>query len=62
MTTVLPIAHAGHWIAGLLYLVPLFVVGGMLTFTARRDRRAEAEEIAAGRPPRDSDPDESELY
>lgn len=58
MTTALPIAHAGHWITGLLYLVPLLVVVGMLTFTARRDRRAEAAELAAGGAPRDVEADE----
>ncbi len=54
----LPIAHAGHWITGLLYLVPLVLVVGMLMVTARRDRRAEAAEIAADGPPQDAPPDE----
>jgi hypothetical protein len=46
--TTLPIAHAGHWITGLLYLVPLVIVVAMLAFTSMRDRRAEAAELAAG--------------
>jgi hypothetical protein len=44
----LPIAHAGHWITGLLYLAPLVVVVGMLAISSIRDRRAEAAELAAG--------------
>jgi hypothetical protein len=50
-----PIAHAGHWIANLLYLVPLLVVIGMLTISSVRDRRAEAAEAAgaAADPPAD---------
>ncbi len=46
--TTLPIAHAGHWITGLLYLVPLVIVVAMLAFSSLRDRRAEAAELAAG--------------
>jgi uncharacterized membrane protein len=44
-----PIAHAGHWLVNLLYLVPLLVVIGMLAITSMRDRRAEAAE-GAGAP------------
>lgn len=43
---ILPIAHAGHWIAGLLYVLPLAVVVGGLAFQAKRDRRREALEGA----------------
>jgi hypothetical protein len=58
--TALPIAHAGHWIAGLLYLVPLVIVVGMLAISSFRDRRAEAAEAAAGAatPPPDAPADE----
>jgi ABC-type Fe3+ transport system permease subunit len=52
-----PIAHAGHWIVNLLYLVPLLVVIAMLAVSSVRDRRAEAAE-GAGAPasePPDSD-------
>jgi hypothetical protein len=56
--TFVPIAHAGHWLVGLLYLVPLVVVVGMLTVSSMRDRRAEAAEgvppdAAAADPPVD---------
>ncbi|MEA2221321.1 MAG: hypothetical protein QOJ35_3947 [Solirubrobacteraceae bacterium] len=51
-----PIAHAGHWIASLLYLVPLAVVVGMLTVSSIRDRRAEAAE--GGPPPPDAAPED----
>ncbi len=47
--TIVPIAHAGHWLVNLLYLVPLVIVIGMLAVTSMRDRRAEAAE-AAGLP------------
>lgn len=42
--TALPIAHAGHWISSLLYLVPLLVVVAMLATASLRDRRAAAAE------------------
>lgn len=45
--TWLPIAHAGHILADLLYLVPLMIVVGMLRVASVRDKRAEAEEAAA---------------
>ena len=52
MSSVVPIAHAGHWLVNLLYLVPLVVVIGMLMVSSMRDRRAEAAEgIAAAAPP-----------
>jgi hypothetical protein len=57
--TTLPIAHAGHWITGLLYLVPLVIVVAMLAFTSMRDRRAEAAELAAdGGPAPDATPED----
>lgn len=48
-----PIAHAGHWLVGLLYLVPLVVVVAMLTVSSLRDRRAEAAEGISPDPPVD---------
>ena len=52
MSSVVPIAHAGHWLVNLLYLVPLVVVIGMLMVSSLRDRRAEAAEgIAPDAPP-----------
>lgn len=56
-----PIAHAGHWLVNILYLVPLLVVVAMLTVSSVRDRRAEAAEAAAGAtpPPADTSADGS---
>ena len=34
-----PLAHAGHWIANLLYLGPVAVVVGALAWQSWRDRR-----------------------
>ena len=47
---IVPIAHAGHWIANLLYLVQLLVVIAMLGVSSMRDRRAEAAEGGAPAP------------
>ena len=45
-----PIAHAGHWITGILYIVPLLVVVAMLGISSLRDRRAEAAEASGSAP------------
>jgi hypothetical protein len=37
-----PLAHAGHWLAGLLYLAPVVIVVGALVWQGYRDRRLEA--------------------
>lgn len=37
--TIPPLAHAGHWIANLLYLGPLIVVFIVLGVQSLRDRR-----------------------
>lgn len=42
-----PLAHAGHWFVGLLYLLPVAILVTVLMMQARRDRRLEAEELAA---------------
>ena len=34
-----PLAHAGHWIAGLLYLAPVLVIVGALYWQSWRDKR-----------------------
>ena len=49
-----PIAHAGHWIADLLYVAPLAVALGFLFVQSRRDKRREAAEGASA--PADSSP------
>ena len=57
--TFLPLAHTGHWLVNLLYIVPLAIVVIMLAITMVRDRRAEAAEVAAGgAPPPGDAPDE----
>jgi hypothetical protein len=37
---VLILAHAGHWLAGLLYLAPVVIVVGALLYQSWKDRRA----------------------
>jgi hypothetical protein len=34
-----PLAHAGHWLAGLLYLAPVLIVVGALGWQSLKDRR-----------------------
>jgi hypothetical protein len=36
---VFPLAHAGHWINGALYLSPVLIIGGLLFVQSRRDRK-----------------------
>jgi len=54
----LPLAHVGHWLVNVLYLVPLVIVVAMLAISTMRDRKAAAAEAAAGGPPPER-PDES---
>ena len=35
------LAHAGHWLAGLLYLAPVVIVVGALGYQSFKDRRRE---------------------
>jgi hypothetical protein len=39
MTAALILAHAGHWLAGLLYLAPVLIVVGALVLQSWKDRR-----------------------
>lgn len=39
MTTVLPIAHPGHWAVYVLYAVPVVIVLASVVVTVLRDRR-----------------------
>jgi hypothetical protein len=41
---VLILAHAGHWIAGLLYLAPVVIVVGALGYQSWKDRRTDHDE------------------
>jgi ABC-type polysaccharide/polyol phosphate export permease len=43
---IVPLAHAGHWFVGLLYLAPVIIVIGVLFFQSWRDRRADRSEEA----------------
>ena len=47
----LVLAHAGHWLVQLIYLVPLLVLVGVIVAGRIRDRRDAAHE--AVRPERD---------
>ena len=49
-----PIAHTGHWLADLLYVLPLAVALGFLAFQSYRDKRKGRTDAAApadGPPP-----------
>ena len=48
-----PLAHAGHWIADLLYVLPLAIALGFLALQSVRDKRREEAEAAT---PADSPP------
>ncbi len=41
-----PIAHAGHWIADLLYVLPLAIALGFLALQSIRDKRKNEAEAA----------------
>jgi uncharacterized membrane protein YtjA (UPF0391 family) len=36
-----PLAHAGHWIASLLYVAPVAVIVVALLWQSRRDKRRD---------------------
>jgi hypothetical protein len=44
VTGVLILAHAGHWLAGLLYLAPVLIVVGALGLQSMKDRRRGEDE------------------
>jgi hypothetical protein len=46
-----PIAHTSHWLADLLYVVPVLVAVGLLGMQAVRDRRRRRESPPAETPP-----------
>jgi|HigsolmetaAR202D_1030399.scaffolds.fasta_scaffold10011_4 hypothetical protein len=39
------IAHAGHWLAGLLYFAPVLLVVGALWWQSRRSRDEDDEDL-----------------
>ena len=44
-----PIAHAGHWLESVVYLVPIVGFALWLAFTTIKDRRARARGEGGGR-------------
>jgi hypothetical protein len=48
--TQLPIAHAGHWLADLLYVVPLLIAVGVLATQSWRDKRQEKAKAGIDKP------------
>jgi hypothetical protein len=50
VTALLILAHAGHWLAGLLYLAPVVIVVGALVFQSMKDRRRGEDEGADDAP------------
>lgn len=40
------LAHAGHWLAGLLYLAPVVIVVGALGYQSFKDRRRGEDDDA----------------
>jgi hypothetical protein len=48
--TVLILAHAGHWLAGLLYLAPVVIVVGALGYQSWKDRREGPDDVDGGEP------------
>lgn len=53
LISALPIAHSGHWLVNLLYIVPIVIVVAMLGAAWIRDHRTAAadDEPAEGPPP-----------
>lgn len=45
---IIPIAHAGHWLASLLYLVPVALLGGGIGYQRMMDRRTARERADPG--------------
>jgi hypothetical protein len=39
------LAHAGHWLAGLLYLAPVVIVVGALGYQSIKDRRRGDDDV-----------------
>jgi hypothetical protein len=39
--TIMPLAHSGHWLLNVLYLVPLIIIVAMLGWQKLKDKRRE---------------------
>lgn len=48
----IPIAHAGHWIASLLYVAPVALIVAALLWQNWREKRRKGEEQPRSRPER----------
>ena len=46
MIPIPPLAHAGHWIADLLYVLPLAIALGFLALQSIRDKRRDEADAA----------------
>ena len=42
-----PVAHVGHWLANLLYLLPVVVLAGGIAYQRIADRKARAADQSA---------------
>jgi len=45
--TLIPLAHAGHWLLNLAYVMPVIIVLAVAVTAMIRERRARAEEQEA---------------
>jgi hypothetical protein len=45
------LAHAGHWLAGLLYLAPVVIVVGALGYQSWKDRRRGDDDVEVNETP-----------
>jgi hypothetical protein len=52
---VLPLAHAGHWINGFLYLSPVLIIGLLLFIQSRRESGEDLDDDPEPEDPADSD-------
>jgi hypothetical protein len=41
-----PLAHAGHWLASLLYVLPVLLIVGALRWQSWRDTRRKAPDLS----------------
>ncbi|MFT4050387.1 MAG: hypothetical protein QM648_11220 [Solirubrobacterales bacterium] len=39
----IPLAHAGHWFASILYMLPVIILGGGIWWQRRNDKRLRDE-------------------
>jgi hypothetical protein len=51
VSAVVIMAHAGHWLAGLLYLAPVLIVVGALVLQSWKDKRRGGDDDDAEQTP-----------